>query len=311
LSNSPYGRPLVTIVTPSYNQGRFIDETILSVLDQDYPHIEYIVVDGGSTDQTLDILKKYEGRLRWVSERDHGQADAINKGFSMATGDILAWLNSDDTYLPGAVSRAVSFLTDHQDIKMVYGKAHYSDETGRILGEYPTEPFDCQRLAVVNFICQPSTFVQKEAFIQAGGLDSTLQFAMDYDLWIRIVDQFKVEYLPEVLSIFRLHSQSKTISELHALKFNQEILNAVLKYYKWAPANRVYGYCYHLVQCKAPPFLGRSGPVVVLLALTISIVQYLRLNKSIRLEDIKSITLKNLRTLFSGSDGSPRVGNPK
>jgi len=301
-------RPCVSIVTPSYNQGQFIEETILSVLNQDYPRIEYIVMDGGSTDNTLQILKKYAGRLKWVSEKDQGQSDAINKGFQRATGDILAWLNSDDTYFPGAVKRAVEILYGDTDFKMIYGKTRYCDEGGKCLGEYPTEPFDYKRLAVFNFICQPSTFFKREVFLEAGGLNTSLQFAMDYDFWLRTVGRFKVEYLPEYLSTFRLHGKSKTISQIHALRFNEEILNTVVRYYKWAPANRVYAYCYHLVKCKAPGFIGRSLPVLVILTIGISIFQYFRLNKRIRWDDIKMITPRNLRILFGGSDGAPHLG---
>jgi glycosyltransferase involved in cell wall biosynthesis len=300
--------PWVSIVTPSYNQGPFIEETILTVLNQDYPRIEYIVMDGGSTDNTLQILRKYEGRLKWVSEKDQGQSDAINKGFQRAKGEILAWLNSDDMYFTGAVRRAVEILQADTEIQFVYGKTRYCDETGKIIGEYPTEPFNYRRLAMFNFISQPSTFFKREVFLKAGGLNTDLQFAMDYDLWLRTVSRYKVEYLPEYLSIFRLHGKSKTISQTHALRFNEEILNTVRRYYKWAPANRVYAYCYHLVKCKAPGFVGRSLPVLVLLTCGISILYYFRLNKMIRLDDLRMITPKNLRILFSGSDGAPHLG---
>lgn len=123
--------PLVSIVTPSYNQGRYIEKTIRSVLNQDYPDLEYIVVDGGSTDHTLDILRKYEGRIRWVSERDGGQSEAVNKGFRMSRGEILGWLNSDDTYCPGAVRQAVTFLMEHPSVAMVYGDGYEIDEQGK------------------------------------------------------------------------------------------------------------------------------------------------------------------------------------
>ena len=122
---------LVSIVTPSYNQSRFIEDTIRSVLSQDYPQIEYMIVDGGSTDGSVEIIKRYEDQLAWwVSERDQGQTDAINKGFARATGDILAWLNSDDTYEPGAVSAAVKYLQEHPEVGMVYGDCNYIDENG-------------------------------------------------------------------------------------------------------------------------------------------------------------------------------------
>jgi len=300
--------PRISVVTPSFNQGQFIEETILSVINQDYPRIEYIVMDGGSTDNTVPILRKYESRIIWRSEKDRGQSDAINKGFQMASGDILAWLNSDDTYRPGAVRQAVEVLCRDPEIKLVYGKSYYCDEKGEVIGEYPTEPPNYKRLAVFNFIAQPSTFFRREVILDAGGLNPQMQFAMDYDLWLKTAGKFKVEYLPEYLSMFRLHGESKTISEIHALKFNQEILNTVIRYYQWAPANRVYAYCYHLVKCRAPAFFGRKLPIVVMTALACSFVEYLRLNKMIRWEDVKLITPKNVKILLSGSDGAPHLG---
>src|SRR5438128_8552250 len=128
----PEALPLVSIVTPSYNQGRFIEDTIRSVLAQDYPNLEYIVVDGGSTDHTLDVLRRYEGRLRWVSEPDRGQSEAINKGFRMARGEIVSWLNSDDTYVPGAIGKAVAHLGARPEVVMVYGEGYLLDEGGRV-----------------------------------------------------------------------------------------------------------------------------------------------------------------------------------
>ncbi|MCJ7530019.1 MAG: glycosyltransferase, partial [Anaerolineales bacterium] len=139
--------PLVSIVTPSYNQAQFLETTIRSVLDQVYPNLEYMVVDGGSTDGSREIIRKYADRLAWwVSEHDRGQTDAINKGFTRAHGDILAWLNSDDTYEPEAVAEAVTFLQTHPDVGMVYGDANFIDEQGQVIGRFPARQTDYRRL---------------------------------------------------------------------------------------------------------------------------------------------------------------------
>ncbi len=295
------GSLLVSIITPSYNQGGFIEETIKSVLSQDYPEIEYIVIDGGSTDNTVEILKKYEGRIKWVSEKDRGQSDAINKGFGMAKGEIFAWLNSDDVYIKGAVSKAVAFLNANPDADMLYGKAMFCDEGSKIIGEYnPPEVFDYKMLAVSNSICQPSTFFRRDAFLDVGGIDLTLHHLMDHDLWMKMAKRFKVAYLPEFLSIYRLHTESKSISDIHGLKRNKESINIRMIHYGWAPANHVYSYCYYLVKNKMPSYLAKFEFIVIFIALLISPVEYMRLNKGIRLDDIKMINLINIRKILFG-----------
>ncbi len=295
------GSLLVSIITPSYNQGGFIEETIKSVLSQDYPEIEYIVIDGGSTDNTVEILKKYEGRIKWVSEKDRGQSDAINKGFGMARGEIFAWLNSDDIYLSGAVSKAVEFLREHPDVKMIYGNARFCDERGKIIGEYcPPESFDYKSLAFYNSICQPSTFFKRDAFFDAGGIDLTLHHLMDHDLWMKMAKKNKVAYIPEFLSIYRLHEESKSVSDLHGLKRNEESLHIRIKHYGWVPVNHVYSYSYYLVKNRMPYFFKRIDFLIVFIAVFISLVEYIRLNKGIRLEDIKMLSLSNIRKLFFG-----------
>jgi glycosyltransferase involved in cell wall biosynthesis len=206
--------PLVSIVTPSLNQARFIESTISSVLTQDYPRIEYIVADGGSTDGTLEILRRHEGRLTWFSERDRGQSDAINKGFRKAHGHILAWLNSDDTYLPGAVSAAVRHLSRHPDCAMVYGEGYLIDEADRVKGRFPaTEPFDLWKLVYVSdFILQQTTFFRRDTLEAVGYLDDTLNWAMDWDLFIRIGKRFRVDYLPQYMANLREYQAAKTAS---------------------------------------------------------------------------------------------------
>jgi glycosyltransferase involved in cell wall biosynthesis len=203
---------LVSIVTPSYNQGAFIEETILSVLSQDYPRIEYIVADGGSTDGTLDVLKKYEDRLIWSSESDEGQSDAINRGFQKSRGEILAWLNSDDVYLPGAVRTAADYLTAHPEVAMVYGDCNMIDEQGQVVGwSIWVEDFDLRRLVEdLDYIYQPATFFRRQAFEDVGMLDIGLHYCMDYDFWIRIGKKYPVRHISRVLANGRVYPHTKT-----------------------------------------------------------------------------------------------------
>lgn len=207
--------PLVSIVTPSFNQAEFLEETIKSVLRQDYPNIEYIIIDGGSTDGSVEIIKKYEHKLAWwVSEKDQGQTDAINKGFSRAEGEIFSWLNSDDVYYPYAVSRAVAFLQQNPDVGMVYGDATYIDSDGQVIGKFNAKQATYQRLRRgAVYIPQQSSFFRARWWRQVGPLDPTFYFAMDYDLWVRLAKVTELKHVPEVWASFRLHDSAKSIAE--------------------------------------------------------------------------------------------------
>jgi len=201
-------------VTPSFNQARYLEATIQSVLSQNYPRLEYIIVDGGSTDGSVEIIKKYQSKLAWwVSEKDEGQTDAINKGFARANGDFLAWLNSDDTYEPNAISLAVKFLQDHPGIGLVYGDANYINEENRVIGRFPAVQTDLVRLrrGYVH-IPQQAAFFRADLWRAVGPLDPSFYFAMDYDLWIRLARRSQVKYIPQTWANFRLHTSGKTIS---------------------------------------------------------------------------------------------------
>lgn len=232
--------PLVSIITPSYNHAPYLTATIDSVLSQDYPHLEYIVVDGGSQDHTVEILQHYADRLYWISERDDGQADAINKGFRMARGEILAWLNSDDLYLPGAVSQAVQYFQMHPDVSMVYGAGHHVDSYGHIIAPYLTEPFDHQRLSERCFICQPTVFFRAAVFREVGPLDLQLRFCLDYEYWMRIAKRFRIGYLEAPLAASRLHMETKTLA--HRVAVHAESLRVVKRHYGQVPASWLYAY---------------------------------------------------------------------
>jgi glycosyltransferase involved in cell wall biosynthesis len=207
--------PLVSIVTPSYNQADFLRNTIESVLRQDYPNIEYIVIDGGSTDGTLDILESYKDHFYWVSEKDKGQAHAINKGWKKAKGSILAYLNSDDTYyLKNTVSLAVESFNNNRDAGIVFGGSVYIDSNGAELGKYNTYPFDYNIAfsKCLDPIPQPSAFIHRKVIDKIGFIDEGIQFSMDWDLWLRAGLHYKFIYIPKTLSTYRLHADSKSLT---------------------------------------------------------------------------------------------------
>ncbi len=207
-------KPLVSIVTPSFNQAQFLRLTIESVLSQDYPKIEYIIIDGASSDGSVEIIKVYENRVSyWESIPDKGQTDAINKGFAKAKGKYLAWLNSDDVYHPGAVAEAVSYLETHPEVGLVYGDCDFIDASDQKIGQFPAAQTGLARLrrGYVH-IPQQATFFRADLWKKVGPLDPSFYFAMDYDLWVRLAGQAPLVYLPDrTWASFRLHGDAKTI----------------------------------------------------------------------------------------------------
>ena len=247
--------PRVSIVTPSYNQAQFIEETIRSVLLQGYPKLEYIVIDGGSTDESVDIIRKYEEWItHWVSEPDRGQSHAINKGWLRATGEIIAYLNSDDTYEPRALANAALAIQAHPEWGMVYGDCALIGEMSQRVGYWKAREFDLQDLLFVNRIGQPAVFVRRFALERVGYLDENLHMVMDRDLWLRIGLAFPVGSLPgQHLANHRIHEHAKT--SMHQLRATEEIERVIkrtlddprLPFPASSVANRAHGtlYCRH------------------------------------------------------------------
>jgi len=237
--------PRVSIVTPSFNQGRFIARTIRSVLDQSYPNIEFVVVDGGSTDDTVAVLRSFGDRLSWVSEPDRGQTHAINKGFATATGAIRAYLNSDDTLLPKAVETVVDQFIKQDDLDLVYGDADYIDEMDKVTGTYATAGWSFERLMQDCCICQPAAFWSARIAERVGAFDERLRFAMDYDYWLRIARQGGVvHHLPVRLAQSRLHSATKTLSFRSGIY--GEIFDICMRHGGYVSRSYVHGYVHHL-----------------------------------------------------------------
>ncbi len=206
--------PLVSIVTPSYNQAAFLEQTILSVLNQDHAAIEYLVVDGGSTDGSVDIIRKHEKRLSWwVSENDRGQADAINKGLKRAKGEIIAWLNSDDVYLPGVVRKAVETMTANSNAAMVHGDVLAVNGAGNPINLMRYGSWGLRGLMRFQIIGQPAVFMRRSALLQAGLLDLQYHFLLDHQLWLRVAQHGEVIYVPETWAQARYHAAAKNIAQ--------------------------------------------------------------------------------------------------
>ena len=213
--------PLVSVVTPSFNQARYLEQTLRSVLEQEHPRIEYIVVDGASQDGSVDIIRNHEGKLAyWVSEKDSGQAEAINKGLARTNGEIVAWLNSDDYYLPGAVSSAVKAFELNPDAALVYGDMLAVDENGRTTNLMKYGQFSLPDLLCFQIIGQPSVFFRRDALEKAGLLDTTFHFLLDHHLWIRIAQQGRIMHVPQVWSAARYHAEAKNVAK--AAEFGRE-----------------------------------------------------------------------------------------
>lgn len=218
----------------------YLLETIESVLSQDYPRIEYIVVDGGSTDGTLETLERYKDRLSYTSEPDGGTSDAIAKGLKRATGDIVAWLNADDSYLPGAVRKAVDHLRAHPECDVVYGEGWWIDENGAVIERYPTLAFDAKILERDCFICQPAAFVRAEKCRRAE-LDTSLRNSFDYDLWIQLAKAgCRFESIPDYLANSRMHRGAKTFYEREVVF--QASMGVLKRRYGYVPLPWIVGY---------------------------------------------------------------------
>lgn len=212
-TSPPNPAPTISIVTPSFAQGHFLERTLYSVINQNYPALEYVVQDGGSSDQTVDVLRRFEGSLSdWVSEPDEGQADAINRGFARTSGEIMAYLNSDDLLLPGALAYVAGYFASHPHVDVLYGHRMMIDEQDGHIGSQVLPRHDDAELAILDFVPQETLFWRRSAWDAAGGqLDASLRFALDWDLLLRFRDSgAKMVRVPRFLGAFRVHEDQKT-----------------------------------------------------------------------------------------------------
>ena len=241
----------ISILTPSYNQGKYIKRTIESVLTQNIKSLEYIVMDGGSTDETVDILKEYGDKIIWRSEKDEGQADAVNKGLRIATGEIIGWLNSDDIYYPNTLKKILNFFETHPDINVVYGNANHIGEDDSFIEQYYTENFNYERLKDVCYICQPALFFRKSLVEKYGYLDSKLQYCMDYDYWLRLGKNEKFYRIADFVAGSRLYSDNKTIGSRR--KVHEEILKMQEKNFGRASQQWIFNLAHVIADEKGIP----------------------------------------------------------
>ncbi len=219
-STAPVSLPSISAVLPTYNQAGYIRQALDSVLMQNYPNLEIIVVDGLSTDGTVDILKSYGDKIRWISEKDKNQTDALNKGFRMATGEIIAWLNTDDLYDEGALLTAGRYFADHPKCMWVYGRCTIIDHTGKEIRKWVTayKNIFCRRysynsLLAQNFISQMGVFFRRKVLQETGELDVSLRNGMDYDFWLRLGKLYRPAFIDQNFGKFRLHLDSKTLKD--------------------------------------------------------------------------------------------------
>jgi glycosyltransferase involved in cell wall biosynthesis len=239
----------VSVVTPSFNQGRFIERTLRSVATQSGDHINHMVVDGGSTDNTIDILKSFGSDVGWVSGKDNGQTDAVNKGIRGTDGDIIGWLNSDDIYYPDAISRVVAFFDAHPEIDVVYGMADHIDQDDKAFETYPSEPWNFERLKETCYICQPTAFFRRRVIEKHGLLDDDLHYCMDYEFWLRLGKAgVRFAYLEDKLAGSRLYAGNKTLGS--RVKVHAEINDVLKKKFGKVPERWLWNYAHAVVEEK-------------------------------------------------------------
>lgn len=245
----------ISVITPSFNQGKFIEQTIISVLKQDYRNFEHVIIDGGSTDNTLEILQKYK-HLYWISERDKGQTNAINKGLTLATGQICTWLNSDDYFEKNIFSTIANFFKENPDYDLLYGDISYVDVDGKFLFRIEGNTISYNSLLYnPDLIRQPSFFWRRDRFIEFGGLDENLNLVMDYDLFLKFFKYGKTFYLNKNLSYYRTYPETKTLSNrkkqaLEILKVMKRHTDKMdLKMY-WFVIKRYFGFSFLLSRLK-------------------------------------------------------------
>jgi glycosyltransferase involved in cell wall biosynthesis len=278
----------ISIVTPSYNQGQFIARTLKSVAIQkssDY-EVEHVVFDGGSTDNTVDVLRSFGDQIRWISKKDKGQTDAVNQGIKATDGEIIGWLNSDDVYYPDAFETVVAFFKSHPEVDIVYGAADHIGLDDVAFEEYPTEAWSFDRLKETCFICQPALFFRRRVVTKYGALDENLNYCMDYAYWLMLGMSGAVfAYLPHKLAGSRLYADNKTLGS--RVKVHAEINSMFKKLLRSVPDRWIFNYAHAKVEPMCDK-LTRPRVFVAFIAMT-AVMTSLFWNKKISVEMLTTI----------------------
>jgi glycosyltransferase involved in cell wall biosynthesis len=277
--------PSITVITPSFNQGSFIQRTIESVLSQGIVDLEYIVMDGGSTDQTIEILKSYSDRITWKSERDTGTGDAVNKGLTAANARIIGWLNSDDIYYDGTLRIALKYFEENLDADVLYGDANHIDDLDQIIEKYPTEPWSWERLQQQCIISQPAAFFRRTVVERYGLLDTRHPHCIDYEYWLRLGKSgARFFYLPQTLAGTRLHANAKTVALRRSC--HEDINNILREHLGKVPTRWLINYAHAVVEERG--IASDQGSLFVLTLLKESIGASLKWNRGISTELIRT-----------------------
>jgi glycosyltransferase involved in cell wall biosynthesis len=279
----------VSIITPSYQQGQFIERTLQSVASQTAPgfEIEHVVFDGGSTDNTVKILKHFSPAVHWQSKKDNGQTDAVNQGICATDGEIIGWLNSDDIYYPGAIARVVAYFTDHPEVDVVYGMADHIDRDDQAFESYPTEPWSYERLQETCFICQPALFFRRKVVEYYGLLDESLNYCMDYEYWLRLGrNGVRFAYIEEKLAGSRLYAENKTLGA--RVKVHKEINDMFKKQFGKVPDRWLINYAHVVVSNRLGPLNHPSRKITLELGVR-SFLAALRWNHGVSLNMLRQI----------------------
>lgn len=280
--------PFFTIVTPSYNQGRFIKRTIESVLHQNFYPLEYRIFDGGSGDQTVEVLRSFGNAVQWISESDRGQAHAVNKGFQTARGEVIGWLNSDDIYYPGALQTVHDFFIANPTVDILYGMGDHIDEYDNVMEPYYNEEWNYERLKEICFICQPAVFFRKSIVDKFGVLDENLRFCMDYEYWLRIGKQKPFYYLKQKLAGSRLHAATKTLGS--TVGVHEEILRMFKEKIGQIPDKWILAHAHAVANANCLRIDGSVAAFRYIRTLiTVSLLDSLRLQHHISLALLKGI----------------------